>query len=160
MNRRPWLALAATVAAGALVAFSFISMPKGFLPQEDQGYLFASVQLPEAASLERTEAVMAQARKLLMANPAVEDVIQVSGFNILNGTSASNGGFISVMLKDWHQRPPLDAVMADIQRQLLSLPEATIMTFAPPTLPGLGNASGFDLRILAQAVSRRRSWSR
>lgn len=107
--------------------------------------------LPEAASLERTEAVMAQARKLLMANPAVEDVIQVSGFNILNGTSASNGGFISVMLKDWHQRPPLDAVMADIQRQLLSLPEATIMTFAPPTLPGLGNASGFDLRILAQA---------
>ncbi|OUG64128.1 RND transporter hydrophobe/amphiphile efflux-1 (HAE1) family protein [Klebsiella variicola] len=86
MNRRPWLALAATVAAGALVAFSFTSMPKGFLPQEDQGYLFASVQLPEAASLERTEAVMAQARKLLMANPAVEDVIQVSGFNILNGT--------------------------------------------------------------------------
>ncbi|HCK3386735.1 TPA: efflux RND transporter permease subunit [Klebsiella pneumoniae] len=144
-------ALAATVAAGALVAFSFTSMPKGFLPQEDQGYLFASVQLPEAASLERTEAVMAQARKLLMANPAVEDVIQVSGFNILNGTSASNGGFISVMLKDWHQRPPLDAVMADIQRQLLSLPEATIMTFAPPTLPGLGNASGFDLRIMAQA---------
>ena len=61
----------------------------------DQGYLFASVQLPEAASLERTEAVMAQARKLLMANPAVEDVIQVSGFNILSGTSASNGGFIS-----------------------------------------------------------------
>ncbi len=58
MNRRPWLALAATVAAGALVAFSFTSMPKGFLPQEDQGYLFASVQLPEAASLERTEAVM------------------------------------------------------------------------------------------------------
>lgn len=53
MNRRPWLALAATVAAGALVAFSFTSMPKGFLPQEDQGYLFASVQLPEAASLEQ-----------------------------------------------------------------------------------------------------------
>ncbi len=92
MNRRPWLALAATVAAGALGGFSFSSMPKGFLPQEDQGYLFASVQLPEAASLERTEAVMAQARKLLMANPAVEDVIQVSGFNILNGTSAANGG--------------------------------------------------------------------
>lgn len=60
MNRRPRLALAATVAAGALVAFSFTSMPKGFLPQEDQGYLFASVQLPEAASLERTEAVMAR----------------------------------------------------------------------------------------------------
>ena len=138
------------MAAGALVAFSFTSMPKGFLPQEDQGYLFASVQLPEAASLERTGSGDGPARKLLMANPAVEDVIQVSGFNILNGTSASNGGFISVMLKDWHQRPPLDAVMADIQRQLLSLPEATIMTFAPPTLPGR-QCLGFDLRIPAQA---------
>ncbi|MEX0529041.1 efflux RND transporter permease subunit [Raoultella terrigena] len=108
MNRRPWLALAAVVLAAGAVAFSFSSMPKGFLPEEDQGYFFASVQLPEAASLERTEAVMSQARELLLANPAVEDVIQVSGFNILNGTSASNGGFISVMLKDWHRRPPLE----------------------------------------------------
>ncbi|MEX0530851.1 efflux RND transporter permease subunit [Raoultella terrigena] len=151
MNRRPWLALAAVVLAAGAVAFSFSSMPKGFLPEEDQGYFFASVQLPEAASLERTEAVMSQARELLLANPAVEDVIQVSGFNILNGTSASNGGFISVMLKDWHRRPPLEQVMSKLQGQLLALPEATIMAFAPPTLPGLGNASGFNLRILAQA---------
>ncbi|YBP37864.1 efflux RND transporter permease subunit [Klebsiella pneumoniae] len=57
-NLRPWLALLATAGAAAVVVFSFMSMPKGFLPQEDQGYLFASVQLPEAASLERTEAVM------------------------------------------------------------------------------------------------------
>jgi multidrug efflux pump subunit AcrB len=132
---------------------------KGFLPQEDQGYFFASVQLPEAASLERTEAVMTTARELIAKNPAVEDVIQVSGFNILNGTSASNGGFISIMLKDWSERPPLDEVMGTLQRQLLALPEATIMTFAPPTLPGLGNASGFDLRIQAQAGRARRSWS-
>lgn len=151
MNRRLWLALVATLAAAGLVAFSFSQMPKGFLPQEDQGYFFASVQLPEAASLERTEAVMAQARELLLANSAVEDVIQVSGFNILNGTSASNGGFISVMLKEWHQRPPLNEVMGKLQGQLMGLPEATIMAFAPPTLPGLGNASGFNLRILAQA---------
>ena len=150
-NLRPWLALLATAGAAAVVAFSFTSMPKGFLPQEDQGYFFASVQLPEAASLERTEAVMTTARELIAKNPAVEDVIQVSGFNILNGTSASNGGFISIMLKDWSERPPLDEVMGTLQRQLLALPEATIMTFAPPTLPGLGNASGFDLRIQAQA---------
>ncbi|MEN8465260.1 efflux RND transporter permease subunit [Enterobacter cloacae subsp. cloacae] len=148
---RPWLALLATAGAAAVVVFSFMSMPKGFLPQEDQGYFFASVQLPEAASLERTEAVMATARELIAKHPAVEDVIQVSGFNILNGTSASNGGFISIMLKDWSERPPLDEVMGTLQRQLLALPEATIMTFAPPTLPGLGNASGFDLRIQAQA---------
>lgn len=152
LNLRPWLALlSAAGAAAAVVVFSFMSMPKGFLPQEDQGYFFASVQLPEAASLERTEAVMTTARELIANNPAVEDVIQVSGFNILNGTSASNGGFISIMLKDWSERPPLDEVMGILQRQLLALPEATIMTFAPPTLPGLGNASGFDLRIQAQA---------
>jgi hydrophobe/amphiphile efflux-1 (HAE1) family protein len=151
LNLRPWLALLATAGAAAVVVFSFMSMPKGFLPQEDQGYFFASVQLPEAASLERTEAVMTTARELIAQNPAVEDVIQVSGFNILNGTSASNGGFISIMLKDWSARPPLDEVMGTLQRQLLALPEATIMTFAPPTLPGLGNASGFDLRIQSQA---------
>lgn len=62
MNRRLWLALVAIIAAAALVAFSFSQMPKGFLPQEDQGYFFASVQLPEAASLERTEAVMRSVR--------------------------------------------------------------------------------------------------
>ncbi|MFU0923382.1 efflux RND transporter permease subunit [Kluyvera sichuanensis] len=151
MNRRPLVAVAATALAALLVAFSFTSMPKGFLPQEDQGYLFANIQLPESASLERTEAVMAQARKLLGAHPAVEDVIQVSGFSILSGTSASNGGFISLMLKDWSQRAPLETVMGELQRQLMAMPEANIMLFAPPTLPGLGSAAGFDLRILAQA---------
>lgn len=150
LNQRPWLALVATGAAALLVAYSFSTMPKGFLPQEDQGYFFTSVQLPEAASLERTEKVMSDAREVIAAHPAVADVIQVSGFNILNGTSASNGGFISVMLKDWHQRAPLSDVMGELQRQLFALPGASIMAFAPPTLPGLGSASGFDLRILAQ----------
>ncbi|WP_393970100.1 efflux RND transporter permease subunit [Kluyvera intermedia] len=151
MNRRPWVAIAATLTAALLVVFSFMTMPKGFLPAEDQGYVFANVQLPESASLERTEAVMTQARELLAAHPAVEDVIQVSGFSILSGTSASNSGFISLMLKDWSQRAPLASVMGELQRQLHALPEANIMLFAPPTLPGLGNAAGFDLRILAQA---------
>ena len=151
MNRRPLVAVAATTFAALLVAFSFTSMPKGFLPQEDQGYLFANIQLPESASLERTEAVMVQARELLGAHPAVEDVIQVSGFSILSGTSASNGGFISLMLKDWSQRAPLETVMGELQQQLHAMPEANIMLFAPPTLPGLGSAAGFDLRILAQA---------
>ncbi|STV95437.1 RND multidrug efflux transporter, Acriflavin resistance protein [Klebsiella michiganensis] len=118
------------------------------------------MQLPEAASLERTEAVMAQARELLLLHPAVEDVIQVSGFNILNGTSASNGGFISVMLKDWHQRPPLEAVMEKVQGQLMGLPEATIMTFAPPTLPGLATPPGLIYAFWPRPDNRRRSWSR
>ena len=150
-NLRPLLALLAIGFAAGVTAFCFSSMPKDFLPQEDQGYFFASVQLPDSASLERTEAVMAQARQIIAANPAVSDVIQVSGFNILNGTTASSGGFMSVMLKDWHERAPIDAVMVSLQQQLFALPEATIMTFAPATLPGLGNASGFDLRIQAQA---------
>lgn len=150
LTLRPWLALLATTVAALVVAFSFLNMPKGFLPQEDQGYFFANVQLPEAASLERTEAVMNEAREMIRRHPAVADVIQVSGFNILNGTSASNGGFMSVMLKEWQHREPLERVMGELQRQLMTLPGATIMAFAPPTLPGLGTASGFDLRLLAQ----------
>ncbi|VFS68051.1 Efflux pump membrane transporter BepG [Raoultella terrigena] len=93
---------------------------------------------------------MSQARELLLANPAVEDVIQVSGFNILNGTSASNGGFISVMLKDWHRRPPLEQVMSKLQGQLLALPEATIMPLRRRPCRGW-QCLGFNLRILAQA---------
>jgi len=150
LTLRPWLALLATTVAALVVAFSFLNMPKGFLPQEDQGYFFANVQLPEAASLERTEAVMNEVREMIRRHPAVADVIQVSGFNILNGTSASNGGFMSVMLKEWQHREPLERVMGELQRQLMTLPGATIMAFAPPTLPGLGTASGFDLRLLAQ----------
>lgn len=151
LNQRPLYAVAATLTAAMVVGYCFLAMPKGFLPQEDQGYFFANVQLPEAASLERTEAVMHDAREILRAHPAVEDVIQVSGFNLLNGTSASNGGFMSVMLKPWQARAPLETVMDELQRQLLTLPAGNIMAFAPPTLPGLGNASGFDLRLLAQA---------
>jgi hydrophobe/amphiphile efflux-1 (HAE1) family protein len=150
LNRRPWLALVATVGAAVVVALSFMIMPKGFLPPEDQGYFFANVQLPEAASLERTEIIMEKARLAIADNPAVADVIMVSGFNILNGTTTSNGGFMSVMLKPWNDRPHIDSVMAQIQQKVAQIPGATIMAFAPPTLPGLGNASGFDLRLQAQ----------
>lgn len=150
LNRRPWLALVATVGAAVVVALSFMTMPKGFLPPEDQGYFFANVQLPEAASLERTEIIMEKARLAIADNPAVADVIMVSGFNILNGTTTSNGGFMSVMLKPWNDRPHIDSVMAQIQQKVAQIPGATIMAFAPPTLPGLGNASGFDLRLQAQ----------
>ena len=86
-------------------------------------------------------------------------MIQVSGFNILNGTSASNGGFISIMLKDWSERPPLDEVMGTLQRQLLALPEATIMTFAPPTLPGWATPPALTCAFRRRRGKARRSWS-
>jgi hydrophobe/amphiphile efflux-1 (HAE1) family protein len=151
LNQRLWLAVLATLAAAAIVAVSFISMPKGFLPEEDQGYLFANIQLPDSASVQRTENVMAQAHELIRQHPAVADVIQVSGFNILNGTGASNSGFISVMLTPWNTRASQAEVMNDLQHDLSLVLGATIMVFTPPTLPGLGSASGFDLRIQAQA---------
>lgn len=147
INQRPLIAVIATSLAACVVAYSFISMPKGFLPEEDQGYFFANVQLPDAASLERTETAMEQARQVLASDPAVEDVIMVSGFDILSGTSSSNVGFMSVMLKPWESRAPVDQVMARLNLKLLQVNSATIMTFAPPTLPGLGSAAGFDLRL-------------
>lgn len=151
LNQRLWLAVLATLTAAAIVAVSFISMPKSFLPEEDQGYLFANIQLPDSASLQRTENVMAQAYELIRQHPAVADVIQVSGFNILNGTGASNSGFISVILSPWNTRASQAEVMNDLQHDLSLVLGASIMLFTPPTLPGLGSASGFDLRIQAQA---------
>lgn len=103
---------------------------------------------------------MAQARELLLANPAVEDVIQVSGFNILNGTSASNGGFISVMLKDWHQRPPLDSVMEKLQGQLMGLPEATIMALRRRRCRGWATPPGLICAFWPRPDNRERNWSR
>ena len=129
------------------MAFSFTSMPKGFLPQ-DQGYLFASV-LPEAASLERAEAVMAQARKLLMANPAVEDVIQVSGSTFSTAPAPLTAGFISVMLRTGISGRRWMEVMADIQRQLLSLPDGDHDLRRRPCRAWA--MPRFDLRILAPA---------
>ncbi|HEN3552748.1 TPA: efflux RND transporter permease subunit [Yersinia enterocolitica] len=124
-------------------------LPTSFLPEEDQGYFFVSLQLPDGASLNRTQTVMDQMYQQVAANDAVEDVIKITGFSLLSGNNSPNAGFAIVMLKPWGQRPHIDQVLANIQANLAAIPSAMIMAVNPPAIAGLGSASGFDLRIQA-----------
>ncbi len=124
-------------------------LPTSFLPEEDQGYFFVSLQLPDGASLNRTQTVMDQMYQQVTANDAVEDVIKITGFSLLSGNNSPNAGFAIVMLKPWGQRPHIDQVLANIRANLAAIPSAMIMAVNPPAIAGLGSASGFDLRIQA-----------
>ena len=137
------------VLLGVLVGF--MALPTGFLPDEDQGFFFLNVQLPDGASLARTERVMEDARTVIMAQKGVEDVICISGFSLLAGTADTNTAFGIVILKPWGERPHVETILRTLQPALNAIPSASIMVMGPPAIPGLGNASGFDLRIQALA---------
>ncbi|MTI76427.1 MAG: multidrug efflux RND transporter permease subunit [Marinobacter sp.] len=139
--------LVAILIAGAGL---FKSVPSAFVPPEDQGFLFVDVQLPDAASLERTEAVLGKVTDMVLEDPAVTDFITVSGFSLLGG-AATNNGLGIVMLKDWEEREEaslgLGAVIPRLYSRLWTIPEAQVMVFNPPPIPGLGTSSGFDFRL-------------
>ncbi|KAB8309459.1 efflux RND transporter permease subunit [Erwinia endophytica] len=137
------------LAAGTVTWLGYQQLPGGFLPEEDEGYIFVNVQLPDGAALQRTQRVMEELNGLVQKNPSVEDVIKITGFSLLGGGNAANSGFAIVLLKDWQERPPVSQVLPQLQQQLASISSATIMAFVPPAISGLGNAAGFDLRIQA-----------
>lgn len=126
------------------------STPTGFVPNEDQGFLFIDVQLPDAASANRTEAVMQKVTAMANQEAGVKNVITVSGFSLLSG-SATNGGLGIVILDHWSERrDPLlfaDTLQKKLQGRLWALPDAQVMVINPPPVPGLGSSSGFDFRL-------------
>lgn len=125
-------------------------VPTAFLPAEDQGYLFVDIQLPDASSSNRTQAVMDKIVPIIKSDPAVEDIITVGGFSMLGGPSSNNGLGI-ILLKDWDDRTSpelgLRAVIQRLMGKLWSMPEAQIMIFNPPPIPGLGTSSGFEFQL-------------
>lgn len=129
--------------------WGYSTLPKSFLPDEDQGYFFVNVQLPDGASLGRTDAVLGQMQTLLENDPAVDDVIAISGFSLLSGGSAPNSAFGIVLLKPWGERSSVDQVIGRLQPAMAGIPSAMIMAINPPAISGLGTASGLDLRLQA-----------
>jgi len=125
-------------------------VPTGFVPGEDQGYLFVNVQLPDAASSGRTAEVMRKVGEVIKADPAVTDFISVAGSSLLSGAGSNNGLGI-IVLKDWEDRTTpelgLRQVIRRIMGQLWTMPDAQVMVFNPPPIPGLGNSSGFEFRL-------------
>jgi multidrug efflux pump len=125
-------------------------LPTSFLPEEDYGYLFLNVQLPPAASLERTNEVSKKVEAILSKTEGVQYYNTIGGFSLLNRVSASYNGFFFVALKPWHERgsAPLQAraILETLNgRFAREIPEAVAFAFMPPSIPGLGSSGGFSL---------------
>ncbi|KAB0677169.1 efflux RND transporter permease subunit [Aureimonas leprariae] len=125
-------------------------IPSTFLPVEDQGYFFVVVQLPDGASLERTDKVAAKVKETLQAHPGVDIVGSISGLNFLTNAAQSNSAVEFVILKPWDERgPDLQAskIVAEMGAKLIQMPEAIVLAFDPPSIPGLGATGGFEFQV-------------
>ncbi len=127
-------------------------IPGGFVPEEDQGYIMVNAQLPDAASLERTDAVMKKAEAILEKNEAIEGFNTISGYSLLTAAYSSNMGFFFVQLKPWEERKTEEShsngVVAALNRAFAQqIPEAGVIAFGPPSIPGLGTGAGFTMQL-------------
>ena len=133
---------------GVTVATGFFgkNVPTGFLPEEDQGYVFAGIQLPDAASLQRTSEVARQAEEMIKATPGVEHVTSVIGYSMLSQVTNTYSAFFFVTLRDWKERKApeekYEAIKTVLTRKLGSLSGAIGFAFPPPTIPGVGTSGG------------------
>jgi len=128
------------------------SLPTSFIPEEDQGYAFLQIQLPDAASLQRTDAVMRKIDALLAHTHGVKSFSGISGFSLLSNTSASYTGFYFLQLEPWEERRTAelsaDGLVQTLNKKMRSeIPEAIAFAFGPPAIPGLGTAGGFTLML-------------
>ena len=127
-------------------------IPGGFVPEEDQGFFLANVQLPDAASIQRTDAVNKKVEAIIGAQPGVQSVTTVTGYSMLSQAYASNTGFFFVQLKPWHDRhghhEHAFTMIEDLNQKLaIEVPEALAFTFGPPAIPGLGTGAGFTMML-------------
>jgi HAE1 family hydrophobic/amphiphilic exporter-1 len=132
-------------AAGA--AFFAGRVPSSFLPDEDQGYLFINLQLPDAASLQRTDRAARDVEKILADTPGVKYTTSVIGFSLLSFVRTSYNAFFFVTLDDWDQRKSraeqFQEIKARLNQKLSQMPEAIAFNFSPPAIPGVGTSGGF-----------------
>jgi hydrophobic/amphiphilic exporter-1 (mainly G- bacteria), HAE1 family len=149
------------VALGVLAAFTVLAgglgriMPTSFMPQEDQGFFLMNVQLPEAASMQRTNAVMRKVEDILKAERGVHYVNAISGYSLLSQTASPRNGVYFVQLAPYEERATRelqsDAIVMSVNRKLYGLPDAQAFAFLPPAIPGVGQAGGVDVFIQDRA---------
>ncbi len=125
------------------------SLPTSFVPNEDQGYFFMQVQLPDAASLQRTDVVARNVEQILAETEGIQSYTTIVGFSLLSNISQSYAGFYFVQLDPWDERGArtADVIMRELNQRLHGLPEAQVFAFGPPSIPGVGNAGGFDMML-------------
>lgn len=133
----------------------FISLPKGFVPQEDQGYAMVSIQLPDAASSKRTQGVVEQVNQKLKTIPGIKNWVSVPGYSLMDGTVAVNAATVWVIFEDLTKREAmglnLKTMMNSLSMSFGDIQEASIFAFPPPAIMGLGNAGGFEMQLQSKA---------
>ena len=147
----PALTMLAFAALLAVTLWGFARLPTGFLPTEDQGYLIAGIQLPDAAAQPRTRRVVEQVNQIISETPGVAGWNTVGGNSLFDGANAPNAATFYVVLKPWDERtdPSLsqEAIVADLRQRFGAIEDAIAFVFPPPAIDGLGVAGGFQMQL-------------
>jgi len=151
---RPRAALAGFAVVIALAVVLWRHVPSSFIPTEDKGYFAVAIQLPDAASLQRTEAVVQRVEGFLRQEPAVQNIVALAGLDILSRSSQTNSAVIFVNVKPWDQRgkkDALDAITGRLTFRLLQMQDAIGFAFNLPEIPGLGATAGVESNLQDRA---------
>ena len=165
--RKTFVAVLMLLIVAGAAAFFGSRVPSSFLPDEDQGYIYINMQLPNAASLQRTDQASRQVEKILANTPGVQYSTSVVGFSLLSFVRTSYNAFFFVTLKPWDERKTraeqFQEIKARLNRELSQLPEGIVFSFSPPAIPGVGTSGGFtfvledragdDVQFLAQNLN-------
>ncbi len=153
--RKSFIAIFFLLGISAFTGFLGKGIPTGFLPEEDQGYLYAGVQLPNAASLQRTDEILKQAEEVLSKTPGVKHYTSVLGFNMISQVQNTYSGFFFITLENWEDRKKPEekyaAVMAHLNREFSKIKGAMGFAFSPPAIPGIGSSGGVTLLLQDRA---------
>ncbi|CDN72953.1 efflux RND transporter permease subunit [Elizabethkingia anophelis] len=124
-------------------------LPGGFIPMEDQGMAYVSITTPQGATVERTEKVLDEVTEIAKKIEGVENVTTLAGYSIVTEIAGASYGMAMINLKDWKDRNiSVNEFIAELSKKTKGISDAQIEIFAPPTVPGFGNTSGFELRLL------------
>jgi HAE1 family hydrophobic/amphiphilic exporter-1 len=141
----------------AVTFWGFVSVPTGFIPEEDQGYAIVGVQLPDGASLERTKEVTAKVDKILAETPGVAHRLNIGGISLLdNSATLPNGAVFYTIYDDFKKRGKAglsqERILAEIRKKFASIQEAMVFAVVPPAIQGLGVSGGFQMMLLLKGT--------
>ncbi len=159
LRRLVRLAAVVMLAYGGLLVLTYMgfrAVPTGFIPVQDKGYLVCNLQMPDAATIGRTDEAMRKMAEIAQATPGIKYTFAIAGFSALSGTNQSNSGAMFVTLDDFDERggdPALgaDAILGNLMRQFGQIQEGFALVFPPPAVSGMGNAGGFRMQIQDRA---------
>jgi HAE1 family hydrophobic/amphiphilic exporter-1 len=146
---RQWITVSFIVFFACATFFMANIVPSGFIPTEDQGMIYVNVTTPKGATVERTGKVMDEIERVASELTAVESVSTLGGYSIVTESAGASYGMAMLNLKPWDEREEsVDELIAILAEKTRHITDATIEFFPPPTVPGFGNASGFELRLV------------